>query len=115
MTRIYDYYGSHEPDIKRVRDFIADLTGARFAYHESSYIGEYYVATEQSGEELTVRSNNLEDEEGHFLQWPEYAEYSTIVFAKCNVPAGTRSVPYLASLREKFSQTGELTFLGREE
>jgi hypothetical protein len=73
MSRIYDYYGSQEPDIDRVRNLITDSTGPSFTRRDSSYIGEYYLANGEEGEELTIRPNDLEDEEGHFLRWPEHS------------------------------------------
>jgi hypothetical protein len=115
MVRVYDYYGSRESGIKGVMEAVARATGATFASHHSDYVDAYYLSSESPGEELTVRSNELVDEEGPFRQWPEYGEYPTIVFARCAAPAGTSSFPYLDALREKLGQAGELTFIERKQ
>lgn len=113
MKRVYDNYGSHEPDIKRLSERVVEATGLEFTRHESYFQGEYYLATVPDVARLTIEPNELEDEDGPFLRFPQYAGWETLLLA-----AGVRDADgassYLDGLRDKLEGI-DLAFLERKE
>jgi hypothetical protein len=113
MPRIYDYYGARSSDRKRISDLISGATGITFQYQESSYVGTYFWAAGEPGQEVKVLPNEIEDKGGVSLRWPGWAGYKTIVNSMAPLVPGTGSPPVLGDLREKLSGVEELTFLRR--
>jgi hypothetical protein len=112
MKRVYDNYGSHEPDIKRLSERVIDATGLTFTQHESYFHGEYYLATVPDVARLTIERNELEDEDGPFLRFPQYADWETLLLTAAARDADGGS-SYLDGLRDKLEGTG-LAFLERK-
>lgn len=115
MPRIYDYYGARDADRKRISDLVSEASGIAFQYRESSYIGSYFRATGEPGQEVMVVANELEDEQGASLRWPEWAGYQTIVNSMAPPVPGSPAPPFLDDLRRKLSGLGDLTFLRRSQ
>jgi hypothetical protein len=114
MQRIFDYYGAKEFDLVRISDLVSEATGIKLEPRESDYIGEYFMAAKSPGnEELKVMSNELEDEQGKFLRWPDYADYKTILTAELVMPADAEAPYFLDNLREKLRRVDDLVFLRR--
>lgn len=113
MSRIYDYYGARDPDRKRISDLVSEVTGIMFQYHDSDYIGTYFLATGEPGQQVKVLSNELEGEQDTLLRWPEWAEYATIVNSMDESASETGPPAFLDDLREKLAGVEELTFLRR--
>lgn len=114
MRRIYDYYGAREADRKHISDLVSEATGITFESRESYYIGQYFRGVGSPGR-VEILPNELEDEEGKFLRWSEFADYKTILTVEWAMPAGTESPSYLDNLREKLRSVGELVFLKRSQ
>jgi hypothetical protein len=113
MIKIFDLYGSRELDQETLRGLISDVVEMEFHPHSSSYVGNYYMTRGMSGEELTIKSNELEDEEGVFYQEPEFPDYKTLLVAAQNFAELPGSTPTLDGLRAKLSRLPELVFLRR--
>lgn len=112
MKRVYDTYGSHEPDIKCLSDRVAEATGLAFTHHESYFQGVYYVASAAGAAELTIQPNEVEDEDGTFLRSPEYADWETLLLADAARDAGTDTSSILDGFRDTLERVG-LIFLER--
>lgn len=56
MPKTYDLYGFARDDLDAIRESVEDALGIRFAPHESSFIGDYYLY-EHDGECFTLRPN----------------------------------------------------------
>lgn len=115
MPRIFDYYGARDPDRKRISDLVSEATGITFQHRESSYIGTYFWATAEPGQEIKVLPNELEGEQGVSLRRPEWAEYKTIINSMAPPVPGMKSPPYLDDLRGKLGGLPDLTFLRRSQ
>lgn len=115
MPRIFDYYGARDPDRKRISDLVSEATGITFQHQESSYIGTYFWATAEPGQEIKVLPNELEGEQGVSLRRPEWAEYKTIINSMAPPVPGMKSPPYLDDLRGKLGGLPDLTFLRRSQ
>jgi len=118
MPRILDYYGAREADCERISNLISQATGLAFDHRENSFIGAYYKATgAERGQEVVVLSNELEDEDGISLRWPEWAHYKTIVNSmdKRVRDGGATESPsaFIDDLRDKLGTVADLTFLRR--
>jgi hypothetical protein len=113
VKRVYDHYGSHEPDIKRLSERVIEATGLAFTRHESYFQGEYYLATVPDVARLTIEPNELEDEDGPFLRLPQYAGWETLLLAAA-ARDGDGASGYLDGLRDKLEGMG-LVFLERKE
>jgi hypothetical protein len=94
---------------------VSEVTGITFQYHDSDYIGTYFLATGKPGQQVKVLSNELEDEQGALLRWPEWAEYATVVNSMDESASETAPPTFLDDLREKLAGVEELTFLRRSE
>jgi hypothetical protein len=113
VTGVYDYYGATDADLARVSEFIRKAIGVVFQLRHSDEKGDYYLAKDAAGEELTLEPNELEDEEGKYFQQADFAEYPVLLFAS-HRQAGVHSTsPGLDGLRQKLAGVDGLTFLQR--
>lgn len=97
-------YGVESMDVRNAASALESLLGVRFHRRESSYKGgEYFLASFNSGGEITVEVNWV-DEDGDLAE-PEYANFSVLVYAN-KVNVGT-----LASI----SAAGLFTLLRSDE
>jgi hypothetical protein len=67
MIRLFDLYGSRELETDSVRDLVQEALGVPFHAHSSNYVGDYYVGSAGSAEKISIRPNELEDEDGRFF------------------------------------------------
>jgi len=69
-----DVYGIRATSIDDARDLIGNALQLRFVAHESSYIGDYYLAEGREGESFKIRSNlDPLDDLHEFLDFPDNA------------------------------------------
>jgi hypothetical protein len=115
VIRVFDYYGSPEPDVKSVSDLVSQATGLAFEQHESDYIGVYFMTPGSPRAEIKIMPNELEDEQGKHMRWPEHAEYKTILTAKLVRETAIQPLTFLENLREKLEHIPGLTYLGQKE
>lgn len=112
-TSIYDLYGVMNADIKVAVAWIAEAAEEVFTLHYSDERGEYYLSADWPHRELTVEPNELEDEDGKYLQQPEHAEYPVLFFASHNLNGERDTSPYLDEMRDKLRGVEGVTFLQR--
>jgi hypothetical protein len=115
MRRVYDFYGSRDPDLQRVSQRVASAASRAFTRRESSYIGEYYLSGFGETLELSVESNELDDDGWRHFQWKEYADYPSILVAKLILTDPDQSQSPLDELREQLANVDDVLFLGHEE
>ena len=79
MVARFKLFGAKGLEISEVAQLIAESLGLRMDLRESSYKGgEYFICRDESGAEITVERNAL-DEEGIRTE-PEFSEYETLVY-----------------------------------
>jgi hypothetical protein len=113
ITWVYDDYGIAGMDVKHAAERVAAATGEALTLRYGDARGEYYLSADWPRRELTVESNELEDEDGKYLLRQEYAEYSVLVLAFDRLPGEYDTSSYLDDLRTKLSSVDGLTFLRR--
>jgi hypothetical protein len=113
-VKVFEYFGSRGLEPGQVRDLVATATGLEFAVRHSSYIGEYYQAGHPGGDAVVrIRPNELEDEDGTFPQWDEFADFKTVVEVRQIVASADETADFLDDLRRKLAMTEDLEFLRR--
>lgn len=115
VTRIYDSYGSPDPDAKRVSELIAAALGVTFTTRVSDDRGVFFVASGPSGEEIEVERNEAEDEDGAFLKKPEYPGSQTLILAWHKAADEAEAAAVLGQLRDRIETVDGLTFLRRRQ
>jgi hypothetical protein len=113
VTRIYDEYGITGTGVKRVAQRVGEVTGEVFSLHYSDVKGDYYLSGDWPRREITVQSNELEDEDGKYLLMPDHAEYPVLLFARDGLDGECETSLYLDELRDKLSSVEGLVFLHR--
>lgn len=114
--RVFEYFGSRELEPQRVRDLVADATGLTFEPRSSSYVGEYYQSGGPgAGGVVSIRPNELEDEDGNYLQWEEFAGYTTVVEARQKLAKAGDPADFLDELRGKLAGLEGIEFLRRSD
>jgi hypothetical protein len=113
ITRVYDHYGITGMDVKQAAERVAAATGEALALRYGDERGEYYLSADWPRRELTVQSNELEDEDGKYLLRREYAEYPVLVLASDRLPGEYDTSSYLDNLRTKLSSVDGVAFLRR--
>lgn len=112
--KVFDYFGSRGLEPGQVRDLVARATGLDFATRHSSYIGEYYQAGQPGSDAVVrIRPNELEDEDGTFPQWDEFADCKTVVEVRQTVAAADEPADFLDDLRQRLAAAEDLEFLRR--
>ncbi|MGD0560425.1 MAG: hypothetical protein ABSA93_36335 [Streptosporangiaceae bacterium] len=113
---ILEYFGSRDLAPAQVRDLVAEATGLTFEFRRSDYIGEYFMSGSPGGHAVvTVRPNEIEDEDGKFQQWDEFADFTTIVEAKQVLTAEGEEPEFIGNLHQKLAEAVGLEFLRRSE
>lgn len=112
MARVYDYYGSPEQDLVRLRDQVAEAASLTFTYRESSYTGDYY-ATEISRCQHVKVLRNLDALDGG-LRWARWAEYKLIIEAGFTLEDEAAPPAFLDDLRRSLSTIPGLVHLDRK-
>lgn len=114
--KVFEYFGSRELAPERVRDLVAQAAGLEFVLHDSYYIGEYYETDQPGGDAVvTIRANELTDEDGTFLQWEEFADYTTVIEASQRLAKATDPADFLDQLHDSLSSVAEVDFLRRSQ
>jgi hypothetical protein len=114
MFEVYEVYGSRAGDIRNVRSLLSPVLGVEFKYHESYYKGEYFLAAGLSGQELTIESNWLEDEEGRFCRETEFPEFETLVYFEYRTLSWVNDGPAPDELSRKLGNVEFLDLLRRD-
>jgi len=114
MSDVYEMYGSRVTDLREVRALLSTALGVVFEYHDSYYLGEYFLASGPSGQKLTIESNQLEDEDGRFFQETEFSEYKTLVRLEYCVPLRINGRPASDELSQRLGTLESLTLLQRD-
>jgi hypothetical protein len=113
MFDIYELYGSRVADFRDVRSLLSRALGVVFKFHESYYLGEYFLASWPSGQKLTIDSNQLEDEDGHYCQETEFSEYKTLVRLEYCAPSRLDDGPAPDELSSRLGNLEGLILLQR--
>jgi hypothetical protein len=72
----YDLYGSRHLTVNQVRIFVEGVLGVAFDSHDSSYLGQYFLAGDLSAEHFLVRHNQEEED---YLAEPSFPDYGTLL------------------------------------
>jgi hypothetical protein len=113
MFDVYEVYGSRVADLRDVRSLLSHALGVVFEYHESYYLGEYFLASGPSGQKLTIESNQLEDEDGRYSQETEFSEYKTLVRLEYCAPSRVDDGPAPDELSHRLGNLEDLILLQR--
>jgi hypothetical protein len=113
MFDVYELYGSRVADLRDVRSLLSHTLGVEFEYHDSYYLGEYFLAAWPSGRKLTIESNQLEDEDGKFSQEAEFSEYRTLVRLEYCAPSRLDDGPTPDELNSSLGNLEGLILLQR--
>ena len=111
--RIYDLYGSREHGQERLRNAVSRKLDIEFRARSSGYKGDYYLAHGESGERITITSNKIEDEDGIFLQEPEFPEFRTLLVAVQKISSPTELPTVLDKIHIKLQELNGISFLKR--
>lgn len=77
MKRLGSTYGFGKDDLELVRAEVQRMLGVCFEEHESSYLGQYYLAKTEQGETLQLMANfNPVEQE---LNEPEFPDMPVLV------------------------------------
>jgi hypothetical protein len=74
----YMLFGSSELDIASCRALVEDALAVAFEGHESSFVGEYYLAGLPGGEQFELRTNRDAEDE---LTEPEFSAFVVLLYA----------------------------------
>ncbi len=113
MFDVYELYGSRVADLRDVRSLLSHALGVVLECHESYYLGEYFLASWPSGQKLTIESNQLEDEGGHYSQETEFPEYKTLVRLEYCAPSRLDDGPAPDELSSRLGNLDGLILLQR--
>jgi hypothetical protein len=76
---VYDLYGAQAWSVDELGKSIGAALGVQFVLHDSDYLGgEYLLWSGAGGERLLIQENQIEDEEGKYLQEPDFPTFKTI-------------------------------------
>jgi hypothetical protein len=114
MFDVYELYGSRSENIQDALSLVSNALGLVFEYHESYYLGAYFMAMGLSDRKLTIESNQLEDEEGIFFQETEFSDCKTLVRLEYSAPSHVGDGPVPDEISRRLRSLGGLTFLKRD-
>jgi len=113
MFDVYEMYGSREATLQGICALLSSSLGLTFEEHESYYLGEYFLARGPAGQEITVESNQLEDEDGIYTREEEFPDYGTLVRLEYRAPALAEGQAAADQLSGAIEKTQKLILLQR--
>jgi hypothetical protein len=80
---MYDLYGAEDRSVHELGRAVGAALGVQFALHDSDYMGgEYLLYTGAGGEKFIIQTNQIEDEDGAYMQEPDFPDCKTVLLVE---------------------------------